>query len=333
LLLYLFGASPTLCPCFVEGRQHQLQPLGEEGQALYLPYATSLRMGRLGYQSEAQASINASFNDLDEYANSLQDALTRPYPAYEQLGVRNPGGDYNQLGTSLLQIENELYSTIRAKRTVRRGERPLHALRERGVEYVEVRLMDINPFEPLGINASTMRMLDVFLLHCLLCDSPPDTPQEIAAVKENQHRTAERGRQPGLRLLRGEQEVLLTDWAEEILHACQPLAQALDATHGGDDYQQALLAAQDLVQFPTMTPSARVLHGTQAHGNSFKAFGLAQTQASHDHLLGLPRNAALQKTFAQLSRASIQAQREIEKADTGSFEEWRLRYMDVGNLR
>ncbi|VUZ29022.1 Glutamate--cysteine ligase [uncultured Comamonas sp.] len=333
LLLYLFGASPTLCPCFVEGRQHQLLPLGDEGQALYLPYATSLRMGRLGYQSEAQASINASFNDLDEYANSLQDALTRPYPAYEQLGVRNPGGDYNQLGTSLLQIENELYSTIRAKRTVRRGERPLHALRERGVEYVEVRLMDINPFEPLGISASTMRMLDVFLLHCLLCDSPPDTPEEIAAVKENQHRTAERGRQPGLRLLRGEQEVLLTDWAGEILHACQPLAQALDATHGGDDYQQALLAAQDLVQFPTMTPSARVLHGTQAHGNSFKAFGLAQTQASHDHLLGLPRNAALQKTFAQLSRTSLQAQREIEKADTGSFEEWRQRYMDVANLR
>ena len=332
LLLYLFGASPTLCPCFVEGRQHHLQPLGTEGKALYLPHATSLRMGRLGYQSEAQSSINASFNDLDEYANSLQEALTRPYPAYEQLGVRNPGGDYNQLATTLLQIENELYSPIRAKRTVRRGERPLHALRERGVEYVEVRLMDINPFEPIGISASTMRMLDIFLLHCLLTDSPLDTPEEIEALKENQLRTAERGREPGLRILRGNKEVLLTEWAHEILTACHPIAQALDATHGSDDYSQALLAAHDVVQFPHLTPSARVLDGTRAYNNNFQSFGLAQTHASKKYLLGLPRNAALEKTFAQLSRASIQAQREIEKADTGSFEEWRLRYMDVANL-
>ncbi len=332
VLLYLFGASPTLCPCFVQGREHQLQPLGSEGQALYLPYATSLRMGRLGYQSAAQASINASFNDLDEYANSLQDALTRPYPAYEQLGVRNPGGDYNQLATSLLQIENELYSPIRAKRTVRRGERPLHALRERGVEYIEVRLMDINPFEPVGISASTMRMLDVFLLHCLLTASPLDTPQEIEEVKYNQLMTAERGREPDLQLQHNGQPIALVDWAGQILDACRPIAQALDSTHGCDDYSQALLAAQDLLQHPQLTPSARVLQGTQAHHNSFKEFGLCQTRASYKHLLGLPRNAALQAKFAQLSRTSIQAQREIEAADVGDFESWRLRYMDVATL-
>jgi glutamate--cysteine ligase len=95
------------------------------------------------------------------------------------VGIRNPGGDYNQLGTSLLQIENEFYGTIRPKRTVRTGERPLHALRERGVEYVEVRLMDLDPFVPVGITAPTMRLLDVFLLHCLLSDSPPDTPKRL----------------------------------------------------------------------------------------------------------------------------------------------------------
>jgi glutamate--cysteine ligase len=153
VLLYLYGASPALCPCFVEGREHRLQPLGDGRHALYLPYATSLRMGRLGYQSDAQSSINVSYNGLDGYADSLHEALTRPYPAYEQLGVSNPGGDYNQLGTGLLQIENEFYGTIRPKRTVKSGERPLHALRERGVEYVEVRLMDIDPYETVGIAA------------------------------------------------------------------------------------------------------------------------------------------------------------------------------------
>ncbi len=195
LLLTLFGASPAVCSSFVEGRQHALQPLGERG-TLHMPHGTSLRMGRLGYQSEAQATLAVSYNGLEGYAASLHDALTRPWPAYEAVGIRNPGGDYNQLATTLLQIENEFYGTIRPKRVIYPGERPLHALRERGVEYIEVRLMDLNPFEPIGIGATTLRFLDVFLLHCLLADSPPDTPAEIRELGENQHLTAARGREP-----------------------------------------------------------------------------------------------------------------------------------------
>ena len=79
-----------------------------------------------------------------------------------------------------------LFRSIRPKRVIFPGERPLHALRERGVEYVEVRLLDLDPFVPVGIKAQTMRFLDVFLLHCLLADSPPDTPHEIAQVGRNQ---------------------------------------------------------------------------------------------------------------------------------------------------
>src|SRR4051794_13149599 len=188
LLLYLFGASPALCSSFVAGRDHELQVLKDH--TLHMPHGTSLRMGRLGYQSDAQASLAVSYNSLDSYGASLQDALTRPYPAYEAIGIRNPGGDYNQLATSLLQIENEFYGTIRPKRVIYPGERPLHALRERGVEYVEVRLMDLDPFEPVGISAQTMRFLDVFLLHCLLTDSPPDNREEIANLAHNQHLTA-----------------------------------------------------------------------------------------------------------------------------------------------
>ena len=333
VLLYLFGASPALCPCFVEGREHRLLPLGDGQKALYLPYATSLRMGRLGYQSDAQASINVSYNGLDGYADSLYQALTQPYPAYEQLGIRNPGGDYNQLGTSLLQIENEFYGTIRPKRTTHSGERPLHALRERGVEYVEVRLMDLDPFEPVGINASTMRMLDVFLLHCLLTDSPNDCPEEITQLKHNQHLVAERGREPGLMLQRGNEQVLLSNWAQQVLDECLPFAQALDATHGTDAYSEALALAQSRVAQPETTPSARVLdHTHRLHGNSFTQFGLTQSLWVREHLLSLPWTDAQQAQWAQLAAKSEQDQRAIEAADTGTFEAWRQRYMDPAAL-
>jgi glutamate--cysteine ligase len=224
LLLLLFGASPAVCKSFVEGREHELQPLGEGG-TLHLPHATSLRMGRLGYQSDAQAALAVSYNSLASYAYSLHGALTRPHPPYERIGVRNLGGEYNQLATSLLQIENEFYGTIRPKRVIFPGERPLHALRERGVEYVEVRCMDLDPFEPVGINADTMRFLDVFLLHCLLSDSPPDSPEELVRLGNNQHRTAARGREPGLTLDGEGGEVPLLDWAAQLLDECRPIAE------------------------------------------------------------------------------------------------------------
>ena len=332
VLLYLFGASPALCPCFVEGREHRLQPM-EGGSALYLPHATSLRMGRLGYQSDAQATLAVSYNGLTGYANSLHEALTKPYAAYETVGVRNPGGGYNQLGTSLLQIENEFYGTIRPKRTVRTGERPLHALRERGVEYVEVRLMDLDPFVPVGITAPTMRLLDVFLLHCLLSDSPPDTPAEIAELKQNQHLTAERGREPGLQLSRNGQSVPLTEWGAEVLAACEPLAAALDAAHGTDDYSTALRDARALMAAPERTPSARVLDSiVRAHGCGFESFARQQSIAARDALLGLPWTAEQQARYLAMADESIAAQKAIEAADTLPFEEWREQYMAVKEL-
>jgi len=333
LLLYLFGASPALCDSFVAGREHGLQRLS--GHTLYLPHATSLRMGRLGYQSDAQASIAVSYNCLESYAASLQDALTRPYPAYESIGVRTPGGDYNQLSTSLLQIENEFYSTIRAKRVIRPGERPLHALRERGVEYIEVRLMDLDPFEPVGIGADTMRVIDAFLLHCLTSASPDDTPEEIAANARNQHRVAARGREPGLMLEHWQGgERSLADWAGEILAACAEQAAALDAVHGGNAYRSALKRIGERLQRPELCPSARVLAVmSQDFGDSYVGFVRHQSDATRSALLALPFPQALQQRFEKMAAESLAAQARIEQADTLSFEDFRRQYVSPERMR
>ncbi len=332
LLLTLFGASPALCSSFVAGRQHELQPLGSS--TLYMPHGTSLRMGRLGYQSDAQATLSVSYNSLEGYASSLQEALTQPYPAYEAVGIRNPGGDYNQLATSLLQIENEFYGTIRPKRVIYPGERPLHALRERGVEYVEVRLMDLDPFEPVGIAAPTLRFIDVFLLHCLLDDSPPDTPAEIAALGRNQHRAAARGREPGLRLERHGAEVPLTQWGNELLDAFVPIAAALDAANACTDYSAAVQAARVSLRQPDTLPSARVLAAMERdHGDSFVSFVRAQSSHTQEALLALPWSAAQQAHFERLSAQSIEQQKAIEAADTLPFEIYRREYVSPERLQ
>ena len=367
LLLYLFGASPAVCSTFVEGRQHQLQPLGDG--TLYLPHATSLRMGRLGYQSEAQSSLAVSYNSLHTYAASLQEALTKSYPAYEAIGVRD-GDHYRQLSTTMLQIENEFYGAIRPKRPIRSGERALHALRERGVEYVEVRLMDLDPFVSVGIDAATMRLLDIFLLHCLLRESPPDSPDELKAISRNKQRVAARGREPGLLLERGAEQVSLTDWGREVLADCAPIAAALDAAWAGKDagsraasgagaadigaqsgasapaaavgrdgaghgsaHRDALSDAIGYLNDPDSTPSARVLQTlARDYGNSYVRFVLAQSLRHRDSIMALPFTEELEHRFTGLARGSLLKQGEIEAADSVDFETWRQEYLSPGKL-
>ena len=326
LLLYLFGASPALCDSFVQGREHGLQQL--KGHTLYLPHATSLRMGRLGYQSDAQATLAVSYNNLQSYGASLQDALTQPYAAYETVGIRNPGGEYNQLATTLLQIENEFYGTIRPKRVIQPGERPLHALRERGVEYVEVRCMDLDPFVPVGIAAPTMRFIDLFLLHCLLTPSAPDTPDEIAALGRNQQRVAARGREPGLLLERDGAEVALVDWAAQIVAEMELLANAMDVARGGSRYRDAWAAAARLLADPAQLPSARLLTTiTRDFDSSYVRFLRTRSAQVRELLLVLPWGDAQQQRFEAMARDSVIEQRRLEASDTQSFEDFRQDYL------
>ena len=331
LLLYLFGASPAVGSCFVAGRDHPLQRLSDD--TLYLPYATSLRMGRLGYQSDAQASLAVSYNGLTGYTKSLHAALTRPYAPYEAMGVRGPDGHYRQLQASLLQIENEFYGTIRPKRVIEPGERALHALCARGVEYVEVRLMDLDPFELVGINAQTLRFLDVFLLHCLQQPSALDTPAEIAALSRNQQRVAERGREPGLLLERGDSQLTLTAWGQEILQHLMPIAQNLDAVHGGTDYSAAVEGALHAMQHPDSLPSARVLQQTRAsHGGSFDAFARSQSQRTRQAMLEQPLSAAHAQALREQSVQSVRDQAAIEASDRVSFDDYLQDYLSPAHL-
>ncbi len=338
LLLYLFGASPATCANFAEGRTHELRELSPG--TLYLPYATSLRMGRLGYLSAAQDALAVSYNDLASYTASLYEALTRPYAPYESIGIREERGNhddvgsYRQLATSLLQIENEFYSAIRPKRVTRPGERPLHALRERGVEYVEVRAMDLDPFAPVGITAATIRFLDVFLLHCLLTDSPSDTPQEIEALGRNKLRVAEHGRENGLRLDRSSQLVELREWGGQVLAECGPIADALDAAHGGRAYGGALASAVAALDDPSSLPSARVLSEMQRDADgSYARFTLAQSLQHRTTLQSEPLCADEDARLAGIAARSIEEQRKVEASDRTPFEKHRQEYLSHAMLR
>jgi glutamate--cysteine ligase len=323
LLMYLFGASPVLSKSFLRGRAHSLEQLSDD--TLYLPWATSLRMSDLGYQNDAQSGLRPHENSLESYVTSLMDAVNRPYEPYAELGTRKDG-EWIQLSTNVLQIENEYYSTIRPKRVIRTGERPVQALCNRGVQYIEVRCLDIDPFEPIGISLDTGRFLDAFLLFCALDESPAISALEGQVHARNFARTVKEGRRPGLTLTRHGEEVPLKDWALELIERIRPVAQLLDGQHNDGAVHTASLALQEAkVNDPSLTPSARVLEEVRAIGSS-AAFGLRQSELHAAWFRESPLMPVEESLFDEMATASLAEQRAIEATDTGSFDDFVAAY-------
>ena len=323
LLMYLFGASPALTKSFLRGRAHQLEELSPD--TLYLPYATSLRMSDLGYQNDAQSGLRPHENSLESYVTSLMDAVNRPYPPYEEIGTRKDG-EWVQLSTNVLQIENEYYSTIRPKRVIRTGERPVQALCNRGVQYIEVRCLDVDPFEPVGVGIETGRFLDAFLLFCALEESPLISAAEGQIHARNFARTVKEGRKPGLTLTRDGEEVALQAWADELIERIRPVAQLLDSEHNEPGVHEASLAQQKAkVADPDKTPSARVLEEVRALGSA-AAFGLRQSRLHAAYFRESPLMPAEEAAFAEQAAASLAEQAIIEQTDTGSFDDFVAAY-------
>jgi glutamate--cysteine ligase len=327
LLIYLFGASPTVCKSFVKDGSHGLQEFDQT--SLYLPKATSLRMGRLGYQSTAQSSVHVSYNSLREYSVTMSDALTKPYPPYEKIGLKSLDGDYRQLNTSLLQLENEFYGTVRPKRQTRPGERPIEALHSRGIEYVEVRCLDINPFQRVGIDIPTMHFLDVFLLGCLISQSPPDSEKESEQIHENQLAMVEHGRETDLELYCGGSRITRTAWASRILSQATEIAELIDEVVGNDQASYAVALQKQKVANPELTPSARVLAEMHRQRLPFFRFMMNQSAEHKGYFDERLLQGSRLEHFKRLSEQSIEDQATIEGSDTVAFDTYLARYLEL----
>jgi glutamate--cysteine ligase len=329
LALYLFGASPALCKSFAGEAATGLASF--DAETLYEPFATSLRMSDLGYSNRTQSKINISLNSLEEYVADLVEAIGTPEPRYEKIGIRPDGpadhGDYRQLSVNLLQIENEYYSPIRPKRVAYSGERPTAALQRGGVEYVEIRSIDINVFDPVGINQNVMRFMEAFLIFCLLSESAPLDDRGLDEAAGNQSLTARRGRDPELFLKRNGRELSLVDWGTEILDGVRSVAELIDRGEPGQDYTQAVDAQAALLADPEATPSARLLHELHEAGSGFFDFAMQAARGHKEYFHALtPLDTERLADFDSEARGSHRRQREIEVSDTISFEEYLANY-------
>jgi glutamate--cysteine ligase len=328
ILHYLFGVSPAICPSFVAGRSaadHGLEPFGEG--TLYGRYATTLRMSDLGYRNKSQARVTVSVNSLDDYVRDLSGLMRRPHPEYQRLGVE-VDGEWRQLSANTLQIENEYYSFIRPKRVARSGERPTKALRRAGVQYVEMRSLDVSAFDPVGVNQNKLRFLEAFAAFCVLTPSPLLTADEQDAYDANHVLVARRGREPGLALSRDGRPHELSSWGLQVLEEMEGICELLDEGDPQRPYTAALATQRNKLHDVAATPSARLLAELTTQGESFFQMALRMSRTHKAYFTELhPPNGARLEEFGAAAGESLVAQAQLESQSQSPFGEYVAAYL------
>ncbi len=326
--VYLFGASPAVCQTFLNDREHFLTPLHRH--TFYGPNATSLRLSNLGYSNEAQNDICINYNNVGSFVRSLRHAIQTSYPPYERIGIKT-NGDYRQLNSNLLQIENEFYASIRPKRVARSGQSPSRALCLGGVEYVEIRNIDLNPFVPIGIDAECIRFYDLLLLACLLLDSPEMDDAEFQMSCRNQQEMVMNGRNPDARIMLADGERNSHDQMHELLDALSPLAELLDALDDSINYRLSLQAQRLRIDDSDLTPSGQIAEKVINNEESFFEFAMNLAEESEHYFKNTQLDEETSRKFKQMSENSHQAQKDIESSDSMSFDDFLIDYFNRQN--
>ena len=316
LITYLFGCSPIVPKAFAQGREHSLKELNTND--LFLENATCLRMGELGYISKSQDNLNIAYNNLEEYLADLKKALTTDHPRYKTLGTK-VGDEYIQLNTAIIQIENEYYSSIRPKRLVGSGERPINALREKGIEYVEIRALDNNIYDPFGISDETAIFLESFLFYCLISEDQPCDADEISKIHNNWGNVVLSGRDEDLELQLKEGSVLLRDKAAEILDAMTNFESRIGDQEYRNVFKRSLKSQRQKISDSNMTPSGKLLQEITASGLTWDEYTNQIAKSHKEEILKSKREVHYLEEQAKESLEEFTIKEAQKEKDFDSF--------------
>ena len=329
IIPYLFGCSPAICKSFLGGNPPSETMETYNHNTYYEPYGTSLRMGDIGYtnRKSSKVGLKADYSSVKSYTDSLRVAIETSHSGYEEIGVK-VDGQYRQLNTTILQIENEYYSTVRPKQILEGFEKPIDSLLNRGIRYVELRSVDINAFHPAGITHLQLYYLEIFMLFCLLQDSPSIDTTEQKVIDRNQSTVAHLGRKPDLALDRNGESITLKTWGLELMDAMLPLAKLLDQTHSRECYQRALAEQRELFENAELTPSAKVLSSMMNEHASYYDFANHQSQQHRKYFTERSLSKEKWDQFKHKAAQSLAEQAALEAEPQINFDTFLQQYFD-----
>ena len=316
MILYLFGSSPVVPKTFITDRKNFLQELNKED--LFLEYATCLRMSELGYMSKAQDNLYIAYNNIEEYLKDLKNALTKEHKRYSEVGVIKDGKRI-QINTSIIQIENEYYSSIRPKRVTPPGERPINILRDKGIDYVEIRALDNNSFLPSGIDEDTSYFLEAYLIGCFFGEDKKSTQDEIKELLVNWENVVKEGRNPELKLLKNKEKITVKDSGMKVVDSLRDIFEQMPTEMS--DYVEKVMNSLDKqegkLNDASLTPSGLIVDQLKNSNKTWEELNFELANEHFDSLKGLETDL---NYLSEEAKSSLEKFKQLENHQEEEFE-------------
>ncbi|MCH4073108.1 hypothetical protein [Pseudoramibacter sp.] len=190
LLIELTGASIAAHDTFIPSCL-KLMPWSDDRGSHYSKKGISFRSGSPGYKNNEALyprydSIGHFIDDLEGFV--AEGKLSEPKEFYAQARLKPAHPKENWLGS----------------------------LKADGIRYIEIRTMDLNPFDPYGISERDMEIVHLLLLYCLV-KPVIGAASDREEADDNEWRVAEQGQDAFLVLHRNGEAILAKEWAQEIV--------------------------------------------------------------------------------------------------------------------
>ncbi|NCE78178.1 bifunctional glutamate--cysteine ligase GshA/glutathione synthetase GshB [Turicibacter sp. TS3] len=225
LLIYFLGASPVIDTSYLSECKAPLKQIARD--SFSYEGAISFRNSSDGYQNKVP--IYVDYKDVKSYVRSLQTYIDK----------------------QTLFSYKEFYSPVRLK--ARNPQRFMDSLKQEGISYLEIRSIDLNPFEPLGISKTDLQFIHLFILF-LLESEEVEVENWQQEANFNAEQIAREGRCSSLRLKRRDEEVLMTEWALEILNKMKQINDTFGL------YQEAMMDQKvNQLRYPEETISGKMV--------------------------------------------------------------------------
>lgn len=199
LIIYLTGCSIGSHKSFSNDCIHLMDAQDDYG-SFYSTKGPSFRNASCGYKNLKE--LYPSYESVDDFVRDINTFIEN--------------GDLSEA--------KELYTQVRLK--PKNPKDLLNSLKEDGIEYIEIRTLDINPFYKCGLTRRDMKFLHFFLIYMFIKDES-DYPLWQKEASINEENTAERAYDESMRLLRDGEEVTLKQWASEIINEMYGMCEVL----------------------------------------------------------------------------------------------------------
>lgn len=177
-----------------------------------------------------------------------------------------------------------------------------------------MRSLDVDSFNPFGIEEKCLLFCETFLIFCMLEDSPPISNKEYDILEYNDLSVALRGRQPNLKLIKNleEDKIGILEWSESILDRMMSIGEALDSAYKTTKYSETLNEKRIHLRNLDLLPSARFHQSLIESNTEYQDFNLNLSVLHSEQIRKNKLNQEKISYFKETNNISWEKQKKLE---------------------